>query len=127
MLIQNLGVVTYHFLGSESVQAAADRIHRARDVFGRAILGALKEHVLDEVRDAVLFGSLAAGTGLDPDTHRHGADVGDFLTADTDPVFQVSCFDIAESLNCASHFAFTYILSRFQDLYIAGSGARRVM
>jgi 23S rRNA (adenine2503-C2)-methyltransferase len=36
------------------------------------------------------------------------------LLADhADPVFQSSCFDIAESLNCASHFTFTYILSRF--------------
>ncbi len=70
MLVQDFGVVTDHLLGGECVQAAADGIHRARDVFGRAILGAFEKHVLDEVRDAVLFGSLAARAGLDPDAQR---------------------------------------------------------
>ena len=118
MLVQDLGVVTDHLLGGERVEAAADGIHRARDVFGRAVLGALEEHVLDEMRDAVLGGSFAARAGLDPDTERHTAHVRHLLTDDTHSVFQGCCFDIADSLNCGSHFTFTYILSRFQ----AGSG-----
>jgi hypothetical protein len=34
VFVQNLGVVTHHLLGGESVQAAADGIHRAGDFLG---------------------------------------------------------------------------------------------
>ena len=57
MLIQHLHVVADQFLGSERVQPAADRIHRARDLFGGAVLGALEHHVLDEMGDAGFFES----------------------------------------------------------------------
>ena len=56
MLVEHLGVEADQFLGGEGVQIAADGIDRARDIFGRAVGGALEEHVLDEVRDAVLLG-----------------------------------------------------------------------
>jgi hypothetical protein len=59
----------------ERVEVAADRIHLAGDELGGARAGSLEKHVLYEVGDAIGFGGLAAGTGLDPDTHGDGAEV----------------------------------------------------
>src|SRR6202044_2446837 len=64
----------------------------------------------DEVRDAVLGGSFAARAGLDPDTERDAPHVKHLLTDDTHTVLQGCCFDIAESLNCASHFYLHFYL-----------------
>ena len=60
VLVENLGIEADQFLGGEGVEIAADGIHRAGNVFGRALGGALKEHVLDKVRDAVLLDVLTA-------------------------------------------------------------------
>ncbi len=38
-------------------------------------VGAFEDHVLDEVRDPVLIGRLAARAGADPNAQRHGSDV----------------------------------------------------
>ncbi len=56
MLVEHLGVEADQLLGGEGVQIAADGIDRARDVFGGTARGALEQHVLDEMRDAVLLG-----------------------------------------------------------------------
>src|SRR6516164_5670006 len=73
MLIQNFCVETDQFLGRESIQVAADRIDRTRDVLGRAMGRALKQHMLDEVRNTVLLGHLPPRAGPDPDADRHRA------------------------------------------------------
>src|SRR5438874_6231970 len=57
VLVKNLGVKADLFFGSESVEHAADGIHFAGDSFGGAALRALKNHVLHEVSEAVLFGT----------------------------------------------------------------------
>jgi hypothetical protein len=54
MLVADLDVVAGVFLGGDGVELPADRIDLLRDVLGRAVLGALEEHVLDEVGDAGL-------------------------------------------------------------------------
>ena len=52
VLVEHLDVVAGVFLRRERVELAADRVDRLRDVLGDARLGALEEHVLDEVGDA---------------------------------------------------------------------------
>src|ERR1700692_1192863 len=49
MFVKDFGVKADLFLGGESVEHAADRIHFARDGFRGAALSALENHVLDEV------------------------------------------------------------------------------
>ena len=75
MVGQRLDVEADGFLAGEGVEVAADGVHLAGDVLGGAGAGALEEHVLDKVGDAVGFGGLAAGAGLDPHAHGHGAQV----------------------------------------------------
>src|SRR5260370_17055026 len=60
MLVKNLGIETDLFFGSEGIEHAADGIHFAGDGFGGAALRALKNHVLHEVGEAVLFGNFTA-------------------------------------------------------------------
>jgi hypothetical protein len=76
VLVQDLGVEADHFLGREGVEIAADRIDRARNIFGGPVLSPLEEHVLDEVRNAILLGALPAGTAGNPDPDRHRTHVG---------------------------------------------------
>ncbi len=66
---QRLDVEADGLFAGESVKVAADGVHFAGDVLGGAGASALEEHVLDEVGDAVGFGGLAAGAGLDPYAH----------------------------------------------------------
>jgi hypothetical protein len=56
-------------LAGEGVEIAADGVHFAGNVLRRAGLGALEEHVLDKVRDAVDLRGLIARAGFDPDAH----------------------------------------------------------
>ena len=56
-------------LGGEGIQVAANRVRRASDLLGAAVLGSLKEHVLDKVRDAVFLDALLACAGAQPDAH----------------------------------------------------------
>jgi len=75
MLIEDLGVEADLFFRGEGIEHATDGIHFAGNVFGRAALGALENHVFQEVSDAVVGGSFAAGTVADPDADGDGTDV----------------------------------------------------
>ena len=75
MGVEHLGVKADLFLGSEGIEHAADGIHFAGDVFGGAALGALENHVLEEVGGTVLGGGFAAGAVANPDADGDGADV----------------------------------------------------
>jgi hypothetical protein len=62
ILVQHFGVETNLFLGCESIEHAANRIHFARDGFGGAALRALEHHVFHEVGQPVLLGGLPPRT-----------------------------------------------------------------
>ena len=75
VLVEDLDVVAGVLLRRERVELAADRVDRLRDVLGRARVGALEEHVLDEVRDAALRVGLVPRAAHQPDADRHRPDV----------------------------------------------------
>ena len=77
VLVQHLRVEAHQFLGGEGVQIAADGVHRARDLLGGPVGGALEQHVLDEVREAVLLlrfrGAIRCRSICPPRRNGHGA------------------------------------------------------
>ena len=73
ILIEHARTKAGGFLGREGVEHAADRVYFARDLLGRAPLGALEHHVLDEVRDSVQRRRFLARARAHPDAHRHRA------------------------------------------------------
>src|SRR5260370_11100627 len=64
MIVENFGVEANLFFGRERVEHSADGIHFAGDGFGGPALRAFEDHVLHEMRKAVLFASFAAGTAV---------------------------------------------------------------
>ena len=102
MLVQHLDVEADAFLGGEGVHVAADGVHLARNFLRGAVLGALEHHVLDEVRDAVPLQVFVAGTGLDPDPDRGGANVLHLLGDEDQPVGQDLATYVADFLNHTS-------------------------
>jgi hypothetical protein len=60
VLVEHFRVEASHLLCREGIEHPAQRVHRLRDLLGRAPLGALEHHVLDEVRDPVAFRRFAA-------------------------------------------------------------------
>ena len=99
---QRLDVEADGFLAGEGVEVAADRVHFAGDVLGGAGAGALEEHVFDEVGDAVGFGRLAAGAGLDPHAHGHGAQMLHALGENDQAVGQHGAAKISLGGHCHS-------------------------
>jgi len=95
MLVEDFGVEADHFFGGEGVKHPADGINRARNVLGGAALGAFKDHMLDEVSDAVLIGSFAARAGADPNADRDGADVRHGLGNDDETVGENALLNVA--------------------------------
>ena len=75
MLVEHARIEADHFFGGERVEHAADAVHFARDIFRGAPRGALENHVLDEMGNAVQAGRLAARTGAQPDAHGNGMHV----------------------------------------------------
>ncbi len=99
MFIQHFNVEADGFLAGEGVHVAADGIHLARNVFGGAVAGALEDHVLDKVRDAVDQRVFVPRAGLDPDAHRHRADVVHLFGEDGEAVGQDLALYIAWFFN----------------------------
>ena len=56
MLVEHLDVEADTFLGGEGVHVAANGVDLTRDFFSGAMLGPFKDHVLDEMGDAVGLG-----------------------------------------------------------------------
>src|SRR5206468_1077671 len=83
-------------LGGEGVHVAADGIHLARNVFGRAVLRPFEDHVLDEVRDAVDVRIFVARAGLDPYADRNRTDVLHLFGQDGETVRQYLATNVAE-------------------------------
>src|ERR1043166_3094263 len=96
MLVENFSVETNELFRSECVEIAADRINRARDVLGGPGLGTLEQHMLDEMRNAVLFRRLAAGSAADPDSHRNRTDMRHGLGNHTHAIRQHGPFNVSQ-------------------------------
>ncbi len=103
VLVENARVEADHFLRGERVEHAADAVHFARDVFGGAARGALEHHVLDEMRDAVQLGGLAARAGAQPDADGNRADVVHRLGEDHEAVGQSF---LVHRVSCVGHVCF---------------------
>ncbi len=96
MLVEHLDVIADQFLRRERVEPAADRIDRPRDLLGRTVLGPLKHHVLDEMRDAALIDRLFARPRADPDSNGDAAHVRHLLRDHANAVRQDGAFNIAD-------------------------------
>ena len=94
VLVHHLSVEAHQFFRRKSVQIAAQCVHAARDVLGRPAGRTLEQHVLDEVRDAVVPRRFAPRAGTDPDAHRHAAHVRHNLGDYAHAVVQRAHFDI---------------------------------
>src|SRR5689334_8376128 len=70
--LHGAGVIGGHLDAGRSVELAADRLDLLGDLPGRAPLGALECHVLEEMRNAVLLGLLVATAAADPHAERRG-------------------------------------------------------
>ena len=64
-------VVDGHVVRGEGVDVAARALDRGRDLAHAALLGALEQHVLVDVRHAPLLGPLVGAAGAHPDVQRH--------------------------------------------------------
>ena len=95
VLVEDLDVEADGLFAGEGVEVAADGVDLAGELLGGAGGGALEDHVLDEVGDAVEGGGLVAGAGVDPDAHGDGADVGHGLGEDEQAVGQAGAADVA--------------------------------
>src|SRR5690349_18411640 len=100
MVVENLSVEADLFFGGEGIQHAADGIHFAGDGFGGAVFGTFKDHVLDEVGDAVFLRNFAARAVANPDADGDRADVGHGLGDDNETVGKNVALDVA---NLRSH------------------------
>ena len=103
MLGQRLHVEADRFLTRESVKVAANRVHFARNVLRGPRARAFEDHVFDEMRDAVDLGRLAARAGLDPDTHRHGAEMIHSFGENDQAVRQYGATKIAFGIHSHDH------------------------
>ena len=106
VLIKHLRTEADHLLGGKGVQVAADRVHFAGNLLGGAARGALKDHMLNEMRDAVQAGGFASRSGAKPDAHRYRACVGHGLGNQHETVGQHLTMDCglgAFHLNKSSH------------------------
>ena len=88
VLVEHLDVVAGVFLRRERVELAADRIDRLRDVFGTPGVGALEQHVLDEVGDAAALVALVPRPPGQPDPDRHRSHVRHRLGDEPEPTVE---------------------------------------
>ena len=95
MLVQDARVEADHFLGSEGVEHAPERVDFPGYVFGGAAAGAFEDHVLDEMRDPVEVLRLPAGAGAKPYADGNGVDVRHGVGEDHQAVGQDCFFDVA--------------------------------
>src|SRR5438874_3114295 len=88
VLFQHLGVIGRALARGIGVEMAADRLDLLGDVPGAAPFGALKGHVLEEMRGAVDLGRLMPGPDIDPQPERDGVDRVDAVGDDPQPVWK---------------------------------------
>src|SRR6478735_11765484 len=96
MLIQHFDVVADEFFRGVGIKISAGRVRQAGDVFGRTSRRAFKQHVLDEMRDAVKLGSFSSCAGSNPHTDTYRAYVGNRFGNNSDAIRQTGPADIAK-------------------------------
>ena len=96
VFVEDLDVEADGFFAGEGVEVAADGVDFAGELLGGAGGGALEDHVLEEVGDAVDGERLVARAGVDPDAHGDGAEVRHLLGEDEEAVGQGGGADVAE-------------------------------
>src|ERR1700730_5934058 len=111
MLVQDFDIEADAFLGRKGVHVAANGVHLTRNFLSRALLRALKYHVLDKMRDAVPLRVFIPGSGLDPYSDRSRANVLHLLGDERQPIRQDLTMYVAHFLN--------------HDLFSAGSASPR--
>ena len=75
MLVEGLDVIARVFLRGKRVHLPADGVDRLGDVFSAARFGALEQHVLDEMGDAVQLERCVAGAARKPHADAHRPDM----------------------------------------------------
>ena len=95
LLFKHLDVEADIFLAGEGIQVAAHAVDLAGDLLGGAGGGALEDHVLDKVGDAVALGRLIPRSTGNPDTHGKAVHVRHPLGKDEHAVGQNGTADIA--------------------------------
>src|SRR5436309_9849805 len=88
VLIEDFYVEADTFFGGKGVHVAAYGIHLTRDVLRRAARGALKQHVLHKVGDAVSLSFFVARSGLNPYPNGSGTNLLHFLGEDGEAIRQ---------------------------------------
>ena len=81
-------VEAHHFLGGKRVEHSSHAVDFPRDVFRAAPPRSLEHHVLDEMRDPVDLGRLAARSVAQPDSHRYRMEILHGLGDHHEPVRQ---------------------------------------
>ena len=85
-MVDDLRVVAGRFFIRKGVEVSADRIHGLGDLARAAALGPLEEHVLDQMRDAALLGTLGGAADIGPDAEGSRAHVRHRLGNHANPV-----------------------------------------
>ena len=88
MLVEHLDVVAGVLFRRERVELAANRVDRLRDILGRSRVGALEEHVLDEVRNPAERVGFVARPPRQPHANRHGPNLRHRLGDETETGIQ---------------------------------------
>ena len=99
MLIEHFDVEADAFFGGESVHVSANGVDLPGNLFGRTALGALKNHVLDEMRDPIPLRIFVPRTGLQPYSDRGRADVLHLFRDDGQPIGQFLATNVTRFLN----------------------------
>ena len=82
-VMTRLGVKTSALLARKSVEVATDAFDGLGNFLRRPAARALKEHVLDEMRNAIEFGWFVAATHADPNAQTHAGHVRNFRRGDS--------------------------------------------
>lgn len=104
VFVEDLDIEADGLFASEGVEIAADAVDFACNVLCGAGGGALEDHVLDEVGEAVFGFGFVTGAGVYPGTHGDGAHVRHGLGEDQESVGKDGAADVAGGMLGASHW-----------------------
>ena len=83
MSIKHGGVEDDQVLRSESVEVSAEFIGMQGNLPRLSNSSALEDHVLDKMRQTIVFRRIVARACFEPDAHGHGADILHALREDS--------------------------------------------